>query len=362
MEPRTRRRNADEIYDQVFANGRSELNRSTGALAFSGLAAGLLMGLTGLGVAGTRAVLPGRGGEFISLLFYPLGFIAVIIGRAQLFTENTLFPVVLVLSERRHVLVTLRLWVVVFVGNLVGALTFASLVTKTSALRPMVVDGLVHLGTKATAEPLLAVFASAIVGGWLVAMAAWMVSGSQGTIGEIASVWLMTFVVGLLGLAHCIASSGYVLVAALSGHVSAGWYVAWLAAATGGNIIGGVVIVALLNHWQVSIGGKGARLQRLQLAQNETLFRQANEDLVQRRSAADADDLREFICECANSECSERILMSLPDYRRIRDNRRWFAIIDGHQTPQIEPIVERHDGYVVVELTGEPGQLASGHR
>lgn len=253
------RLSAHEIHQEVVANGRSELDRPIGALAFSGLGAGFLMGLTGLGVAGTRAILTGEAGEFIGLLFYPLGFIAVVIGRAQLFTENTLFPVVLVLTERNHLLATLRLWAVVLGTNVVGSLAFAALVTKAQPLHADAVAGLVRLGTQATAPGTVHVFTSAILGGWLVAMMAWLVSSAQRTIGQILVIWLMTFPVGLLHLAHCVASSGYILAAALSGQVSPGGYIAWLATATAGNIVGGVLIVSLLNHAQVQTGQGGDR-------------------------------------------------------------------------------------------------------
>src|SRR5690242_4025047 len=104
---RSSRRTAHEIYDQVKENARGELDRSSHALAFSGVAGGFTMGLTGLAVAATRALLGDTPtSEFVSMLFYPAGFVAVIIGRFQLFTENTLYPVVLVLTERRHVLET----------------------------------------------------------------------------------------------------------------------------------------------------------------------------------------------------------------------------------------------------------------
>lgn len=245
---------AGEIYDQVIIGARSELSRATGALAFSGLVSGMFMGLTGLGVAGTLATLPGRGNEFIAELFYPLGFIAVVIGRAQLFTENTLFPIVLVLQERRHLLTTLRLWTAVFVANVVGALAFAKLTTV--AVDPAVVTELVHLGATAAHHPLMRVFTSAILGGVLIAFMAWMVAGAQYTIGQIAVVWLMTFPVGLLGLAHCIASSGYILTATLAGAVSGGTYAAWLGVATAGNVVGGVLVVSLLNYAQVRTGGR----------------------------------------------------------------------------------------------------------
>ena len=57
-------------------------------------------------------------------MFYPLGFIVVIIGRSQLFTENTLYPVALVLAEKKEFWNTMRLWAVVLPSNVAGALAF----------------------------------------------------------------------------------------------------------------------------------------------------------------------------------------------------------------------------------------------
>lgn len=271
MQPTSQRLSAHDIYQEVVSSGRAELGRSTGGLAFSGLFSGLVMGLTGLGVAGTRAVLPGPSGEFVSLLFYPLGFIAVIIGRAQLFTENTLFPVVLVLETRKHLWATLRLWVVVLVANVLGALLFAWLAVKTGALKAPVVTELSRLGATAVEPSILHVFASAIIGGWLVALAAWLVSSAQLTIAQIVVIWLTTFPVGLLHLAHSIASSDYILAAAVAGHVTGGQYLAWLGAAVSGNIVGGVIIVSLLNFGQVRVGRETARRREQELAEEERL-------------------------------------------------------------------------------------------
>ncbi|HEY4676393.1 MAG TPA: formate/nitrite transporter family protein, partial [Candidatus Angelobacter sp.] len=123
------RRSAEEILEQVIENARDELSRSTVGLLFSGFGGGISMGLTGLAVALALSYL-GKGPvqEFLSFFFYPIGFIVVVIGRAQLFTENTLFPVVLVLDERKHFLNTLRLWAAVFVSNIAGAVFFGWLV------------------------------------------------------------------------------------------------------------------------------------------------------------------------------------------------------------------------------------------
>ncbi|MDR7301378.1 formate/nitrite transporter family protein [Haloactinomyces albus] len=348
---------AREIYERVLDDARSELNRTASALGFSGLAAGLFMGLTGLGVSGTLAALPGDGGEFIAELLYPLGFIAVVIGRAQLFTENTLFPVVLILEERRHLPATLRLWVVVFAANVLGALTFAALATVTGALQPAVVAELVQLGVKAVDQPLVSVFTSGILGGLLIALMSWLVTSAQSTIGQIAVIWLITFPVGLLGLAHCIASSGYILAATLAGATSLGTYVMWLGAATAGNIIGGVLLVSLLNYGQVRAGAQMNRRRARRLAENEAVFSRLSERLRQRSSAnGEPEGIAQFRCECSTSNCTTEITMSVDDYRHLRSHSRWFAVVSGHQTPEIEPVVEEHHDYLIVERNEKAGE------
>jgi formate-nitrite transporter family protein len=96
----TRRLTAPEIFHQVAEDARAELKRSNSTLAFSGLAGGLTLGLTGLLVVAIRDMLgPGGWQYLVSYLAYPIGFVAVVIGRAQHFTENTLYPVILVLDE-----------------------------------------------------------------------------------------------------------------------------------------------------------------------------------------------------------------------------------------------------------------------
>ncbi len=358
MAPELGRLTAREIYDRVLVDARSELNRTASALAFSGVAAGLFMGLTGLGVAGALAALPGPGGEFIAKLFYPLGFIAVVIGRAQLFTENTLFPVVLILEERRHLMATLRLWAVVFVANVVGALLFATLATVTGALKPDVLTELMELGTTAVDQPLLRVFSSGVLGGFLIALMSWLVTSAQRTIGQIAVIWLITFPVGLLGFAHCIASSGYILGAVLSGATSVGAYVVWLLVATSGNIIGGVFLVSLFNYGQVRGGSQLNRRRARRLAENESVFRRRSEQLSRSpKQGGEAEATAHFVCECSNAQCTSEIMMTIERYRHLRSHPRWFAVVSGHQFPEIEPVVEDHHDYLIVERKGKRGEL-----
>lgn len=248
--PETRRLTAAEIFQAAIENARDELRRSNQKLAFSGVAGGLTMGLTGLAVASLRALL-GHGARVAPFVLYPIGFIAVIIGRAQLFTENTLYPVVLVLDERRHVVRTLRLWGVVFASNVFGALLFALLASKTSALRPDILSQLVQLGQEASLGSASHFFWSGIIGGWIIALVAWTVTASHWTIGQIAMVYLLTFVVGVGHFAHCIAGSAEILSAVVTGTIPLTDYFRWLIPATLGNICGGVLMVSLINYGQV---------------------------------------------------------------------------------------------------------------
>jgi formate/nitrite transporter FocA (FNT family) len=188
-------------------------------------------------------------------MFYPLGFIVVVIGRAQLFTENTLYPVALVLAEKRHVWRTLRLWSIVLPMNVLGALAFASLASFTDALQPHAQAALIQLGLDALHPSMSAIFWSGIMGGWIIAMMAWLVSGSHSITGSIALIFALTFLVGLGGFAHCIVTSGEILTSILTHH--AGWaaYPRWFFPAVCGNICGGVGMVTILEYGQVIYGG-----------------------------------------------------------------------------------------------------------
>jgi formate/nitrite transporter FocA (FNT family) len=253
------RRSAQEIFEGVIRSAREELARPTPGLMFSGFVAGIGMGLTGLSVALALSYLGNSPtAQFISFCFYPIGFIVVIVGRAQLFTENTLFPVVLVLDERDHVRNTLRLWGAVFVSNVAGAVFFGWLVMKTGALAPNFADALAGLGTEAVQGHFTLIFAKAVLGGWLIALVAWMVTASHWTIGQVAIIWMLTFIVGAGRFSHCIASSAEIVAAIMSGHLHFSNYFAWLLPATLGNIVGGVFIVSVLNYGQVRMGAAEA--------------------------------------------------------------------------------------------------------
>lgn len=251
----TGRLSAAEIYGRVVASGEEEVDRPPHNLAFSAVASGLSMGLSGLAVAVVLSVTgPGPVAEALAYLAYPLGFVVVILGRQQLFTENTLFPVALVLRTRRQLWPTARLWAVVLAGNILGTLAFAALAVRTPAVPEPVSRELAKLGTDLGAGGFWTVFWTAVVAGWLVALVAWLVTASTDTTGQVILITLLTYVIGLAGLAHSIAGSGEVLTAVLAGRLPGTAYLTWVTAAVLGNVVGGVGIVALLNYGQVHRG------------------------------------------------------------------------------------------------------------
>jgi formate-nitrite transporter family protein len=246
---------AHEIFEQVSKNARQELTRTTLGLTVSGIAGGTTMGLTALATGIAQAQLgSGPWAGFAVHMLYPLGFIAVIVGRAQLFTENTLYPVALVLAERRHILATLRLWAIVLPSNIFGALLFALLASKTGALSADAVNAMANMGVQEASGIPAHIFWSGVMGGWLIALVAWLVSGSHSVTGSVALIWMLTFVVGLGGFAHCIAGSGQVMSAVLIHQLRWMDYLRWLGPTVGGNVVGGIMMVTLLEYGQTKGG------------------------------------------------------------------------------------------------------------
>jgi formate/nitrite transporter FocA (FNT family) len=259
------RPSAEDIYKQVAINARQELKRSNTALAISGFGGGAFMGLSAMGTAIAVALIgDSAAAHMVTRMFYTLGFIVVIVGRSQLFTENTLYPVALVLAEKKELWNTLRLWAVVLPANVAGAFAFAALVSWTPALNHSYVDSLSRLGATATAHPASAVFWSGVIGGWIIALAAWMVSGSHSITGSVAVIWLLTYIVGLGDFAHCIASSCEILVTVLTHHAPWSAFPQWFVPAVLGNICGGVGLVTILEYGQVIYGeaGNGKEAER----------------------------------------------------------------------------------------------------
>ena len=82
------------------------------------------------------------------------------------------------------------------------------------------------------------------------------------------------------------------------------------------------------------------------LAANEARFREINESAQPQRESQGAG---RFVCECADRSCSTFIEVSPAVYAEVRANKRRFIAAPGHELPDVEEVVERHEGFVVIE-------------
>jgi hypothetical protein len=97
--------------------------------------------------------------------------------------------------------------------------------------------------------------------------------------------------------------------------------------------------------------------QAMRAAENENVFRRVNERLEELGSVHGTIS---FSCECADLECRERIALAADAYEHVRAAPNRFVVVVGHERPDVEHVVERRDGYAVVEKTGEAGAVAAG--
>jgi formate-nitrite transporter family protein len=249
------RLSAAEIHENVRATADEEMRRPARDLAWSSLAAGLTIGFSFLAPAYLTLWVPDKLAPIAIAAGYPLGFIFVVQARNQLFTENTLEPVVPFLQRRdRATLILLfRIWAIVLMGNLVGALVFAMLAARTPLLDAPMQMALRHVATEGTSGGFGMVVYRAIFGGWLVALMAWLVSSTRATGAQILYIWITTAPIAAFGFRHSIAGAVESFYLALTG--TATWPAmlgGFLVPAVIGNVIGGVVLVAMLNHGQVA--------------------------------------------------------------------------------------------------------------
>jgi len=191
----------------------------------------------------------------VTKLGYPVGFLIITLGSQQLFTENTITPIIPLMvsytGEKMRKMVALQ--GVALAGNLVGALLFAMAVAWTDVFDPKVHDAFSAIGAEALKHGFLTTFASGIFAGWLIALMVWMLPAASAN--QVSVITVMTYLVGIGGLAHIVVGSVETLYLVVTAQISIATYFArFFVPALLGNVIGGFVLVTWLNHAQVTSG------------------------------------------------------------------------------------------------------------
>ena len=240
---------ADEIFERVLASADEEIAIEKQRLFFSGLAAGFAIVLTFLGHALGAAVFPDN--PFLSAILYPVGFIYIILGQYQLYTEETLPPVALVLSRLASLPLLLRVWGIVIVGNVVGAGLGAYVLANGQVLSPEAAAVGAEFAAHGLENDWWAVFNRALFAGWLVAGVVWLDHAARDTISRLLLIYVIFYMIAAAELYHVITAACEVFYYLLETDGSlAVVYEFWLPVFLG-NTIGGVFLVTLVNYAQI---------------------------------------------------------------------------------------------------------------
>ena len=257
----------NEILEEQIETAMHEHNRSGQDLFLSAISAGLEIGFSVFLMATIYTLFHGIVHPsllHVLLAFaYPLGFIFVIIGKSELFTEHTTLAVIPVLNKNATIKSLLVLWGIIYAGNLIGGYIFGYILSILPAeLEVIEYDAFEVLAEVLIKYPWHIILLSGTLAGWLMGLLSWLITSSQETISRILIIALITTVIGIGGLHHAIVGSIEVFTAMLtSKSVSIEDYLHVQLWATIGNIIGGVVFVAFVKFSHVNprrkyLGGK----------------------------------------------------------------------------------------------------------
>jgi formate/nitrite transporter FocA (FNT family) len=257
-------RPVQEILEIEILEGLNALNRPFLGLLLSGLSGGLDIGfsLFLMAVMATRleGYVAGPVRELFLAPMYAVGFLFVVLGRSELFTEHTTLAVVPVLSGHATWRALVRLWALVYVANLAGTAGFAALTVLIGP--PLGVLSPASLGDfarSAVEHPAGVIFLSALLAGWLMGLLSWLVAAARDTISQVVVVGIIASALGFCHLHHAVVGSAEVLAGVFAGQgvtgADFGHFLLWT---TLGNAVGGAVFVGVLKY---SHGARGGRFR-----------------------------------------------------------------------------------------------------
>lgn len=251
---RAHRPDALIIHEIIRREGEEELRRTGVALSLSGFAAGLTMGFSLIVPGVLKGHLPHEPwADLVMSLGYSVGFLIVVLGRQQLFTENTVTPILPLLSDRTFatLLRVARLWGIVLVANIVATLAIATVLAHTDAFKPEVRAAFAEISHHTIEDPFWTTVIKAVFAGWLIALMVWILPASGSAAPFI--ILLLTSLVSMCGLAHIVAGSVDAFYLVAIGQIDLATYLwGFFVPTLLGNVVGGVTLVSVLNFGQVA--------------------------------------------------------------------------------------------------------------
>jgi len=240
----------DEVYQRVVADADHEITSGTRELFFSALAAGFAITVTFLLYASVTATAETK---IVGVLLYPLGFVYIIIGGYQLYTENTLPPVALTLERLVSIPTLFRHWLIVLAGNFVGGGLGALALAYGGVFDAATAAVAVGFAEKGIATPVSALFVKAAFAGLIVAGVVWINFAARDTISRLAVVYLAFLAIPMGNLFHVVVSfTEVVYLALVTGANPLPALGGFVLPVLLGNTLGGIVLVTVVNYYQTS--------------------------------------------------------------------------------------------------------------
>ncbi|WP_045390500.1 formate/nitrite transporter family protein [Falsirhodobacter sp. alg1] len=244
---------AAAVHQLIREDGEKEMRRKFRALLWSAIAGGITMSTSMLARAILAAHLPDTDPAFlIESAGYTVGFILVIATGQQLFTENTVTPVLPLMTSPtwRNLGKVGRLWGVVLAGNIIGGAIAAAVFAFLPMFSANVDAAMIEIGEGLMENTAFEMFSKGIVAGWLIATLVWTLRSFESW--AFVMIFLVTYLVALGDFTHIIVGTIEVLYLIFLGQLEIAPAIFRFGIPTLlGNVVGGAFIFALISHAQV---------------------------------------------------------------------------------------------------------------
>ena len=245
-------RGPDEIVERAADVGEERLARTKLDILYTSVIGGIEVSIGGLAamlVVGATLTadpkLPLDMALALGGLAFPIGFIFVIMGHSELFTENFLIPVVAVLNRKRSLRSLFELFALSWLGNMIGAAIMAMLLLVPDSISASIHLGYVTYSAYKLGLPLPGLFASAILAGLVMTALTWVLVAIHSPVGNILAIIAGGYVLFAANLSHSIIGASLLFVGFVGANKQPLDVFAWIVLATAGNIVGGVGLVTL---------------------------------------------------------------------------------------------------------------------
>jgi formate/nitrite transporter FocA (FNT family) len=250
-------REPEQIYKATREEGRRRLSRPLVELGSTALVGGFDVAFGVAAYTLAASTVDGRAGHLVGAIAFGIGFVFIVVGRSELFTENFLIPVAgLERNQLRSWLKLGELWLVALVLNIVGGVVLVVILSSEGVLTQGADLPIVDLAEHIAGSSTLTAFLSAIVAGALMTLMTWFVEGAAQSMGvRIAMAWVAGALIVLGAFNHAIVSTIELVFGMRYGaDVDVGQLLANLGLAVAGNLVGGLFFVTFVRTVQAAEG------------------------------------------------------------------------------------------------------------